>query len=174
VRGEGSRPLLRRQFNRNINYLWIQLGADFSCRQIDLSDRKGKAGIMKKLIKVAPKREGRPSTRGRDPHVAAGFPSTLIAEVEAWAVANNTSRSDAFRQLVELGLARTKSVRPISAKSAKRARQIAAKTIDGLVDAAAPAEESANRKRRLLKGPEEFREVRVDSGKETRSGSWSD
>ena len=27
---------------------------------------------------------------------------------------------------------------------------------------AAPAEEKASRKRRLLKGPEEFREVRVD------------
>jgi hypothetical protein len=31
-----------------------------------------------------------------------------------------------------------------------------------LVDPAAPAEEAANRKRRLLKGPEEFREVRHD------------
>jgi beta-lactamase superfamily II metal-dependent hydrolase len=30
------------------------------------------------------------------------------------------------------------------------------------------------RKRRLLKGPEEFREMRVDSGKETRSAGWSD
>jgi hypothetical protein len=106
--------------------------------------------------------------------VAARMPSTLIAEVEAWAVANNTSRSDAFRQLVELGLARSKSAGPISAKSAERARQLAGKTIDGLVDAAAPAEETTNRKRRLLKGPEEFREVRVDTGKETRSASWSD
>jgi ribbon-helix-helix CopG family protein len=106
--------------------------------------------------------------------VAARMPSALIAEVEAWAAANNTSRSDAFRQLVELGLARSKSAGPISAKSAERARQLAAKTIDGLVDAAAPAEQMANRKRRLLKGPGEFRELRIDSGKETRSAGWSD
>ena len=127
---------------------------------------------MKKLIKVEPKRGGRPSTRDR--HVTARMPSTLIAEVEAWAIASNANRSDAFRQLVELGLARSKSAGPISAKSAERARQLAAKTIDGLVDAAAPVEETANRKRRLLKGPEEFREMRVDSGKETRSAGWSD
>ena len=127
---------------------------------------------MKKLIKVEPKGGGRPSTRDR--HVTARMPSTLIAEVEAWAIASNANRSDAFRQLVELGLARSKSAGPISAKSAERARQLAAKTIDGLVDAAAPVEETANRKRRLLKGPEEFPEMRVDSGKEPRSAGWSD
>ena len=59
---------------------------------------------MKKSIKVAPKkRRGRPAT-GKDPHIAARMPLELIAEVEAWAVTNDTSRSDAFRRLVELGL----------------------------------------------------------------------
>ena len=58
----------------------------------------------KKSIKVAPKRRGRPSTGGRQPHVAARMPSELIAEVEAWAKANDTSLSDAFRRLVQLGL----------------------------------------------------------------------
>jgi hypothetical protein len=32
------------------------------------------------------------------------MPPELIAEVEAWAVANDTSRSDAIRRLVEIGL----------------------------------------------------------------------
>jgi hypothetical protein len=32
------------------------------------------------------------------------MPQGLIAEVEAWAAANGTSRSDAFRRMVELGL----------------------------------------------------------------------
>jgi hypothetical protein len=59
---------------------------------------------MKKSIKVAPKkRRGRPAT-GKDPHIAARMPAQLIADVEAWAAANDTSRSDAFRRLVELGL----------------------------------------------------------------------
>jgi hypothetical protein len=61
---------------------------------------------MKKSTAVAPKTKGRgrPSTGGRDPHIAARMPASLIAEVEAWAAANDTSRSDAFRRLVELGL----------------------------------------------------------------------
>jgi len=93
------------------------------------------------------------------------MPAALIAQVEAWAVANNTNRSNAFRRLVEIGLTQSKSVRPPSAKGAARAKQLAAKTIDRLVDPAAPIEEAANRKRRLLKGPEEFRELRVDHEK---------
>ena len=36
--------------------------------------------------------------------MAARMPPQLIAQVEAWAAANDTSRSDAFRRLVELGL----------------------------------------------------------------------
>jgi hypothetical protein len=36
--------------------------------------------------------------------MAARMPTELIAEVKAWAAANDTSRSDAFRRLVELGL----------------------------------------------------------------------
>ena len=59
---------------------------------------------MKKSIKVAPKkRRGRAAT-GKDPHIAARMPAELIAQVEAWAVANETSRSEAFRTLVEIGL----------------------------------------------------------------------
>jgi hypothetical protein len=65
----------------------------------------GTTRFMKKSITVAPKKKrGRPPSGGRDPHVAARMPSTLITEVEAWARANDTSRSDAIRQLVELGL----------------------------------------------------------------------
>jgi hypothetical protein len=75
------------------------------------------------------------------------------------------SRPVAIRRLVEIGLAHSKSARYPSAKSAEKAKQLAAKTIDGLVDPEAPTEEAANRKRRLLKGPEEFRELRVDREK---------
>jgi len=59
---------------------------------------------MKKSIKVSPKkRRGRPAT-GKDPHIAARMRPALIAEVEARAAANDTTRSDAFRRLVEIGL----------------------------------------------------------------------
>jgi hypothetical protein len=42
------------------------------------------------------------------------------------------------------------------------AKQLAAETIDKLVDPTIPTDEVANRKRWLLMGPEEFRESRVD------------
>jgi hypothetical protein len=59
---------------------------------------------MLKSIKVTPKKaRGRPAT-GKDPHVTARMPNELIAQVEAWAVANDSSRSAAIRQLVEFGL----------------------------------------------------------------------
>jgi hypothetical protein len=120
---------------------------------------------MKQSIKVIPKkRRGRPAT-GKDPHVAARMPPQLTAEVDAWAKANGMTRSEALRRLIVIGLEHGKQLGRRSAQSVDRAKQLAAKTIDGLVDPAAPTEEAANRKRRLLKGPEEFREVRHDQRK---------
>jgi hypothetical protein len=90
------------------------------------------------------------------------MPATLMAEVEAWATANDVNRSDAIRRLVELGL--TARVRPTQV-NATRAKELAANVIDNLGDGAASADDRANRKSRLLKGPEEFREARVDRPK---------
>ena len=90
------------------------------------------------------------------------MPSTLMAEVEAWATANDVTRSDAIRRLVELGL--TARIRPTQV-NATRAKELAANVIDNLGDGAASADDRASRKSRLLKGPEEFREARVDRPK---------
>jgi len=98
--------------------------------------------------------------RLQDPMMGFRAPPQLRTSIEAWAAASGLTLSEATRRLAEMGLERhSKSVGKPSAKSAERAKQLAAKAIDGLVDPAAPAEEAANRKRRLLKGPEEFREV---------------
>jgi hypothetical protein len=43
-----------------------------------------------------------------------------------------------------------------------RAKELAAKAIDKMIDPSAPPEESAQRRRRLTKGPTEFREARID------------
>jgi hypothetical protein len=43
-----------------------------------------------------------------------------------------------------------------------RAAELAAKAIETMGDASAPADERAQRRRRLTKGPPEFREDRVD------------
>ena len=120
---------------------------------------------MKKSIKVAPKkRRGRPAT-GKDPHIAARMPAELIARVEAWAAANNASRSEAFRTLVELGLTVGAKPKQAPVPRAARAKELASKAIDSLTAGAPDNDETAGRKRRLIKGPEEFQEVRVDRPK---------
>ena len=43
-----------------------------------------------------------------------------------------------------------------------RVQELATKAIEKIVDPAAPPEERAQRRRRLTKGPSEFREDRVD------------
>ena len=118
---------------------------------------------MKKSIKVhLKKRRGRPAT-GKDPLVSARLPPVLVAEVAAWASANDASRSEAIRRLVELGLEVQTPARRVSNPVRKlRARELATKAIEKLIDPSAPVEERAQRKRRLTTGPPEFRENRVD------------
>jgi hypothetical protein len=62
---------------------------------------------MRKSIKVTPKKRGRPAT-GRNPFLTARVPQEAIDAIEAWAVANEISRSEAIRRLLELGLSAPK------------------------------------------------------------------
>jgi hypothetical protein len=60
--------------------------------------------MTKSRIKVIPKKRGRPAT-GKDPLVAIRMPEDQIDEVDAWAKRHtDESRSEAIRQLVDLGL----------------------------------------------------------------------
>jgi hypothetical protein len=73
--------------------------------------------------------------------------------------------SEATRRLVELGLTiKTKAKQPAAAR-ADRAKELAAKTIDKMIDPSAPPEERTQRRRRQTKGPLEFREAGVDQPK---------
>ena len=127
-----------------------------------------KTKSMKRVKTVKQKVMGRPRTGIRPLMGFRADPATR-ASIVRWAE-NQPDRptlSEAIRRLVEVGLGGGKSARRGSAKTAERAKQLAAKTIDRLTDPAAATEEAARRKRRLLKGPEEFREVRVDHGNRT-------
>jgi metal-responsive CopG/Arc/MetJ family transcriptional regulator len=121
---------------------------------------------MAKSIMVAPKnRRGRPFAGGRNPHVAARMPSELISQIDRWAAAKEMTRSQAIRRLVELGLTVKQDRRTTSTKTARRAAELAAKVIDKQVDPNVAPEERAERKRRILKGPIGFRDVRKDKDK---------
>ena len=58
--------------------------------------------------------QSRPRT-GRDAISAVNMSQRLTADVDAWAEAHETVRSNAIRQLVELGLNSTRSVDPLGA-----------------------------------------------------------
>jgi predicted DNA-binding protein len=98
--------------------------------------------------------------------ISIRMPTEITAKADAWALANDTGRSEAIRCLVELGLTvkATKAKQTPEAR-ADRAKELAGHAIEQMSDSSAHPEERANRGRRLMKGPEEFREVRVDRPK---------
>ena len=71
-------------------------------------------------------------------------------------------RPEAIRRLVEQALAAARAPRKRSKKSATRAGEIAGQELDRIADQSLPVEERERRKRRLTKGPQEFREMRDD------------
>jgi hypothetical protein len=113
-------------------------------------------------LKKPKKKRGRPAT-GRDPVTAIRLPEDLRVRVEAWAAKqpDTPSRSEAIRRLVEHGLVAARVDNPIN-KSAGKAAGLAGEMVDYLSDQSAPADLREKRKRRLLKGPSEFREMRTD------------
>jgi len=124
---------------------------------------------MARSVKAKPKERRRPAT-DRQPFVGVRLPRSLISEIEKWAAAQGASisRSEAIRRLVELALAGLRPILRRSAKAAAKASDLAAEQIDKLADASATSEERQQRKRRLLKGPREFRDVREDASKPKR------
>jgi hypothetical protein len=70
--------------------------------------------------------------------------------------------SEAVRRLVGLGLSGNGRPNQVSQVRANEAKVMAADQLDRLADPFATTDEQAVRKRRLLQGPEEFQNVRVD------------
>ena len=141
-------------------------------------------------IKASPqKRRGRPAI-GRDPMMGFRAAPTLRASIVKWAEnqPDLPTLSDATRRLVEIGLtvktkARSSGRRPPPAlvadlaaeaidslppmpivKPGRRARaqELARDAIEKMVDPTASPEQRDERRRRLTKGPTEFRAARVD------------
>jgi hypothetical protein len=122
---------------------------------------------MKKAIPAKQKSVGRPAT-GVTPMMGFRAVPVLRAAIVRWAEnqPDMPTLSEATRRLVELGLAAKAPARPASKPGRQlRAQELATKEIDKIGDPSMPPEEHARRRRRLTKGPEEFREVRVDRAK---------
>jgi hypothetical protein len=122
---------------------------------------------MAKLIRVTTKKKrGRPATTGRGTQVGERWHPTELAAIDAWIASSpdrNITRAHAIRRLVALGLRVKTPAQPVGKAGRRlRARELATKTIERIIDPDAPPEERAQRRRRLTKGPPEFREDRVD------------
>jgi metal-responsive CopG/Arc/MetJ family transcriptional regulator len=99
---------------------------------------------------------------GRDPVTAVRLPRNIWAQIDRWRREHGVrTRSEAIRRLVEQALGSDPERRP-SRQAAAKASELAGQEIDRLADPSATKEEQAKRKRRLIKGPREFRRARRD------------
>ena len=100
---------------------------------------------------------------GRDAVSSVKLSQELTAEIDAWAEAHQITRSDAIRLLVELGL----QAAPLKHRAAGdhdplAIEAVAVRQIAALLDPALSADERERRIRRLIDGPPEFSDERID------------
>ena len=122
---------------------------------------------MTKSIRVTTKKKrGRPATTGRGTQVGERWHPTELAAIDTWIASSpdkNITRAHAIRRLVALGLRVKTPAQPVCKPGRRlRAQELATKAIEKIIDPAAAPEEQAQRRRRLTKGPPEFREARID------------
>jgi hypothetical protein len=95
---------------------------------------------------------------------------SLRKAVDEWRrrQADLPSRSEAILRLVEQALKIDQPLRAGPHKGAAKATAMAGKELDQLGDKSATDKERQSRKRRILKGPREFREIRKGAPKRKR------
>src|SRR5262249_14717184 len=99
-------------------------------------------------------------TTGHDPLMTIRFSSELRENVDAWAAkqSDKPAPPEAILRLIELGLETTRRRESLTNRAGK-ASEMDAQAIDRLSDPSATDEERQIRKRRLIKGPKEFRGI---------------
>jgi hypothetical protein len=72
------------------------------------------------------------------------------------------SRPEAIRRLLERALTGKGGKRPPSKEAARKAEQMAARELEKLDSPSLPEPDLQQRKRTLIRGPKEFRDIRAD------------
>ena len=97
---------------------------------------------------------------GRDPVATVRLPRNIWGKIDRWQREHGAkTRSEAIQWLVAQALKTHPGRRP-SRKFVAKASKLAGRVIDRLTDRSATRAEQAKRKRRLIKGPREFRSAR--------------
>ena len=100
------------------------------------------------------------------PVSAVRLPADLTRAIDVWATKNKIdTRAEAIQRLVELGISVKRPGGRRSETQRARAKEMAGSAIDSLTDVTAHPDDKATRKRRLLRGPEEFRDTLIDQSK---------
>jgi hypothetical protein len=105
---------------------------------------------------------------GRDTISAVKLSQRLTADIDAWAETHNMVRSDAIRQLVELGLDAAPGPHRTVQREPADIEERAVEQIGRMLDPTLSAEERERRTRRLIEGPAEFSDQRIDLPKHER------
>ena len=118
-------------------------------------------GSMARRSVIAWKKTRGPPPTGKGTLIGLRLQPRPLARVDRWAASqeDDPSRPEAIRRLVELGLANTQRATARTRKAAK-ASELAGQEVDRLGDPLATDEERQLRKRRLISGPKEFRDIR--------------
>jgi len=115
--------------------------------------------VLRKKLRKRPRRPA----AGRTPVTALRLSTALRSKVDAWAKRQDDgpSRSEAMRRLIEQALDGAASPKPGKA-TARAASKMASRELENLSDKSVPILEQEHRKRRLILGPKEFRDIRGD------------
>jgi hypothetical protein len=91
----------------------------------------------------------------------------LEQKIDAWASKqpDRPGRPEAIRRIIEQVLSGTTARRSANKTTARKASELAAREIERLADKSQPEPEQQRRKRRLIHGPKEFRDIRGDQPK---------
>lgn len=105
---------------------------------------------------------GRPPGRIQHHPFQMRVSDKFLRSVDGWRLKqpDQPSRAEAIRRLVDQALAGTPATQPTSKSAARKASQLAAREIEGLSDKSQPKQEQQRRKRQLIRGPTEFRDIR--------------
>lgn len=121
---------------------------------------------MAKSANIVKRKAGRPPEIGAVTFVGMRLPAALVRSIDEWAKRNDVSgRSEAMRRLLELGLTSTPTARHLGKGAKRKAAEMAGQELDRLGNQTLTDEERTRRKRRLIRGPREFRDVRTDQPK---------
>ena len=119
--------------------------------------------LMKRQSLVPKKKRGPPPT-GQGIQIQVRIQPDKLAELDRWIAAqtDQPSRPEAIRRIVERTLARSSRPKAPNKQKAQKALELAGRAVERMVNKSMPSEEQERRKRAVIKGPMEFRDIRED------------